>query len=449
MNKGRVKVIMTEGDIASILKKLTLPMIFGVLGMVAFNLSDTYFVGKLGTAQIAALTFTFPVVLVLNSINMGIGIGTSSVISKSVGEGNKKRVISLSTSSLLLGFLVAFIAIMIGELTIEPLFRALGAEEDSMVYIIKYMRIWYAGVPFVAIPMIGNNAIRALGDTKTPSIIMMVAAGVNIILDPLLIFGIWIFPELGVAGAAFATVFSRMLTFVFALYILGFREKVISIKGESFYTIIKSWGTILFIGTPNAIARIILPIGVGVITKLISKYGTDAVAGYGISTRLDYFALAIPQALASVIPVFVGQNFGAGKSKRITSSIRISQRFMIIYGIVAYIVLFLIARPLASLFSDAEEVIQLVVLYLRIIPIGYGVQGILLIYNGTLNALQKPVKAASINVFQMLIIYVPTAIVVSKIFGITGIFVALVVSYLITSFYGRYLIKKNVPVNLD
>ncbi len=176
MNRNNSKVLTTEGDIASVLKQLTLPMIFGILGLVAFNLADTYFVGSLGTNQIAALTFTFPVVLVLNSINFGIGVGTSAVVAKAVGAGDSKKVKRLSTASLSLGFIVAFIAIVIGELTIEPLFNALGANEDTMPYITQYMRIWYVGVPFVAVPMIGNNAIRALGDTKTPSIVMMVAA---------------------------------------------------------------------------------------------------------------------------------------------------------------------------------------------------------------------------------------------------------------------------------
>lgn len=444
MSRGASKVIMTEGDITAILRKLTLPMIFGILGLVAFNLADTYFVGRLGTLQIAALTFTFPVVLVLNSINMGIGIGTSSVVSRAAGEGDKEKVGRLATASLSLGFLIAFIAIVIGELTIEPLFKALGAQGDTMPYIRQYMRIWYAGVPFIAIPMIGNNVIRALGDTKTPSIVMMVAAGVNIILDPLLIFGLWIFPEMGVAGAAIATVLSRMFTFIVSLYILSIREKVISFKWKGLAPIFSAWKLILFIGIPNSIARIILPIGIGVITRLIAKYGVDAVAGYGISTRFEYFALAVPQALASIMPVFVGQNFGAGKLTRITTGLKIGQRFMLIYGMIVYAVLFIAARPLANVFTEVEEVIDMIVLYMRIIPLGYGVQGMILLHNGALNALHMPVKAASISILQMLVIYVPTALIVSEFFGVIGIFSALVASYLITSIYGRYLIEKNM-----
>ena len=193
--RSRKNIVLVEGDIKQILIKMTIPMIFGMLGIIAFNLADTYFVGKLGTVQLAALTFTFPVVLVINSINHGLGIGTSVVISRVVGENNHKKINRLSTDSLSLGIVFSIIAVIIGELTIEPLFRMLGADNSTMPYIIKYMRIWYAGAPFIVIPMIGNNVIRALGDTKTPSIVMMVSAATNIILDPILIFGFGPFPS--------------------------------------------------------------------------------------------------------------------------------------------------------------------------------------------------------------------------------------------------------------
>lgn len=442
IKKKSLRINTTEGNVATILTKLTIPMIFGILGLVAFNLADTYFIGKLGTLQVAALTFTFPVVLVINSLNLGIGIGASAVIAKAVGEKDHKKVIRLSTDSLTLGALLSVIAIIIGELTIEPLFRTLGADALTMPYIRDYMRIWYAGVPFVAIPMIGNNAIRALGDTKTPSIVMMVSASVNILFDPLLIFGIGFFPELGVAGGALATVFSRMITFCVALYILGIREKAISFKKVTFSQILISWKAILFIGFPNAIARMILPIGVGIITRLIAGYGVDIVAGYGIATRLEYFSLAIIQALVSVMPIFVGQNYGAKKYSRIKESITLAGKFSLLYGGFIYFVLFIIARPLAGLFTDVETVKDITVLYMRIVPLGYGFQGIVLMSNGTLNALQRPFQAAFLNLLQMLLIYVPLALVSSRFFGIYGIFGSLAFSYLLTSGLAYYLVQR-------
>jgi len=442
--KTRNSRSLTEDNVGKLLVDLTMPMILGILGMVAFNLADTYFVGKLGTGQMAALTFTFPVILVLNSINHGLGIGASSVISKAVGEKNREKVMRLSTDALTLGLIFAIIAAVIGELTIGPLFKLLGADASTMPHITTYMRIWYAGVPFIVIPMIGNNVIRALGDTKTPSIVMMVSAFANIILDPILIFGLGPFPELNVAGAAIATVIARGLTFGFALYVLIVREKVVTLDFVKLKTVLESWKTILYIGLPNAIAKMIVPIGAGIITGMIASYGTETVAGFGIATRVEYFALTIAMALSSVIPVFVGQNFGAKRIDRIIEGVVKSERFSIVSGIVIYLLLVVLARPLSYLFTSDKAVSDTVVFYLRIVPLGYGVQGILLILNGAFNALHRPLEASAINLVQMLVVYVPLAMATSKAFGIAGIFVSLVVSYLVVGLPAHILFKKKV-----
>lgn len=438
------RVNITQEPVNKVLRKLALPMIMGILGRVAFNLTDTFFVGQLGTLQIAALSFTFPVVMVVNSINLGLGIGASVVISKAFGEKKREKVMRLSTDSLTLGFLLSIITIIAGLLTIKPLFTLLGADNTTLPYIEEYMRIWYWGVPFVVIPMIGNNVIRALGDTKTPSIVMLVAAGMNIILDPLLIMGIWIFPHMGVKGAALATVLSRAVTFVFSLYIVIFREKVISLIRVHIKETLRSWKQVLFIGLPNAIARAITPLGAGIITGLIAAYGHKAVAGFGIATKIEFFSVSIINALVAIIPVFIGQNFGAKKISRITKAVASSEKFSIINGVVLYAVLAIFARPIAWLFSKDETVINTVVLYMRIVPAGYIFMGIVQITNGAFNALHKPIKAAALNLVQMLALYVPMAILTSKYFGLNGIFFSLVASYLIVGIVAHFILKKDL-----
>ena len=420
---------LTQGNIRTLLIELTIPMIFGILGIIAFNLADTYFVGKIGMVPMAALTFTFPVVTVINSINLGIGIGTSAVVSKAVGQRDHDLVRRLATDSLTLGVLFSLIAVTIGQLTIVPLFTMLGADSEVMPYIIKYMRVWYAGAPFVVIPMIGNNSIRALGDTKTPSIVMLVSASINVLMDPILIFGLGPIPALGVTGAALATVVARGMTFIFALYVLIMREKVVSMAGASVKKILKTWRTILFIGVPNAIARIIIPIGAGIITGVIAGFGNNAVAGFGIATRLEFLALAVVGSLASVIPVFVGQNYGAGDFVRIRQAIRMSQRFVVIYGALMYGLLFFIARPLAMLFTKDLGVVDVVVLYMRIAPAGYAFSGILQVMTASFNALHKPINGAVLNLIQIMGLYVPIALLASNVLGLIGVFIGFAVSY--------------------
>jgi len=239
---------LIDGPVARTLLNLTIPMIIGMVGIVAFNLVDTFFVGQLGTQELAALSFTFPIIMVIGSLAMGIGTGASAVISQAIGRGDHNKVQRLTTDSLILSFLLVAFFVAFGMLTIEPLFRLLGAEPEIIPLIREYMVIWYPGVLFLIIPMVGNNAIRATGDTKTPSAIMLVAVVVNIILDPLLIFGLGPFPMLGLEGAAIATVVSRAITLVVALWVLYYRDRMMTFELPAPKELIDSWKSILYIG---------------------------------------------------------------------------------------------------------------------------------------------------------------------------------------------------------
>ena len=419
-------------------------MIFAMMSMVAFNLVDTFYVGKLGTDELAALSFTFPVILVVVSIALGLGMGTSAVISRAIGEGDHYKVQRLTTDGLLLALLVVLCFVIVGFLTIEPLFKMLGATPVILPLIKKYMTIWYAGMPFVVVPMVGNNAIRATGDTKTPSAIMMVAVTVNFIMDPLLIFGIGPFPKLGIAGAAIATVIARFITFSVALWVLAIRDKMISFVLPKFNRILQSWKSILFIGVPIAGARVITPLSIGVITSLIAGYGPKAVAGFGVASRIEFFALTVIRALSSVFGPFVGQNIGAKKYNRVEKGIILSKRFAILWGAIMFIILVLSSRPIASIFNKDPDVISTIMLYLSIVPIGYGLQGILLICNTSLNVLRKPFQAAGLIITQMFILYIPLAYLGSYLFGIKGIFSGIALAYLIAGIIAHFVLKKHL-----
>ena len=410
MQHKRSVAKLIEGPIGKTLTKMTIAMTLGMVGMVAFNLVDTFFVGKLGTDQLAALSFTFPVVLVVSSIALGLGFGASAVISRAIGVGDHHKVQRLTTDSLLLAIIIVIGFITIGLFSIEPLFKALGATPTIIPYIKIYMRIWYLGMPFVVVPMVGNNAIRATGDAKTPSIIMLIAVCVNTILDPLLIFGIGPFPELGIKGAAIATVISRFTTFSVALWVLIKREKMISFVRPRIYEILNSWKQVLFIGVPIAGSRIIIPITIGIITRIVSSYGVKAVAGFGVASRIEFFSLAVIHALSSVFGPFIGQNLGAKKYDRVHTSIKISLRFSIIWEIAIWIILFSFRNPIAGIFNNDPQVISTIALYLTIVPISYALQGIFILSATALNVMHKPLHATGLTILQMFVLCIPLAL---------------------------------------
>lgn len=436
--------ILVQGDVKSHLIKLTIPMIFGHLGLVIFNLVDTFYVGMLGTNEMAALTFTFPVILIINSLALGIGIGASSVVSRAVGEENYKMVKRLATDSLTLAISLVVIFIIIGMLTIEPLFKMLGASNELIPLIKQYMQIWYLGMPFVVVPMVGNNSIRALGDTKTPGIIMMISGIVNAILDPIFIFGWSVVPAMGIKGAALATVIGRTITFCVACYVLIIREKVVILSRVSFKEILESWKKILHIGIPTAFTRMIIPIASGVITSLLASVGNEAVAGFGIATRFEFFILILINAVSSIMGPFVGQNLGAQKIDRVKKSISLSSKFALIYGAVAILFLQLLAPIIAGVFNNNQEVLKVAELYFRVVVFGYGFYGVFNISTTVLNVLKKPLTASAMMIFQMFILYVPLAKIGLNLFGVIGIFGALTISYIVGGIATHFVLKRNI-----
>ena len=422
---------LTEGAIGDRLTRLTLPMVWGIFAIVAFNLADTYYVGQLGTDQLAAMSFTFPVVMTLGSLALGLGVGASSIIARAIGQGDRTRVQRFTTNSLTLGVVAVALLSSIGLLTIDPLFKALGANSQVMPYVRQYMEVWYFGMVFLVVPMVGNSAIRASGNTLTPSLIMTGSAGVNILLDPLLIFGLWGLPELGLVGAAWTTVISRAITLIASLLVLKFKEDMISSRFPDLEETIWCWRDVLYVGLPAAGTNMITPISIGIITSMLAVRGSVTVAGFGVASRVESFAMIVLMALAASIGPFVGQNWGAGKYGRIAKALQQSYLFCLGWGLLMTVLLAAGASFIVPLFNKDPEVIAIATTYLRIVPISYGAAGIIQVSNSAFNALGRPIPAVIITVLRMFALYIPLAYLISLWLGATGIFIAATVSNVI------------------
>ncbi len=417
-----MKSKLTEGDIPLQLFRLTVPMVWGVLSVLAFSLADTYFVAQLGTNELAAMSFTFPVVTVLGSVAMGLGSCTSSVIARGIGEGNRQKVQRLTTDSLLLSFLIVSILASFGLVTIEPLFTTLGARPDILPLIRDYMNIWYIGMVFLVIPLVGNSAIRASGNMVVPSMIMTLAAAANILVDPLLIFGWGPFPGLGLKGAALATVISRASTLVASLAFLHFRERLLLFTFPSLKVMVTSWRSLLSVGLPAAATNLISPLAVGFVTSLMAQYGAEAVAGFGLASRLEALALIAPLALSASIATFVGQNWGAQQYGRVKRALQLGFWFCLSWGGLVAVLLGAAAPEIATWFDSDPGVVASATVYLTLVPISYGALGIVLTASSALNALGKPLPVLGMSLSRLLLLYVPLAYLGSWLFGISGIF---------------------------
>ncbi|MDW3190804.1 MAG: MATE family efflux transporter [Cytophagales bacterium] len=433
---------LTTGSVPSRLIQLTLPMMLGMISMVAFNLIDTYFVGKLGKNELAALSFTFPVIMVIFSIIQGLGIGATALISKSIGKNDRNKAARETTDAVFLTLLLTGVFVIIGLFTIEPTMKLLGADGETAAMAGRYMRIWYFALFFVSVPFVGNSAIRSTGDAQTPTYIMLFAVLVNAVLDPILIFGYWGFPALGLEGAAIATAISRGLTMVLSFYILIRREKLITFEIPSKEVLTGCWKSILFVAVPSGLARLVVPLATGVITALLASYGEYAVAAFGVGSRIEFLAGSLVFALAASIGPFVGQNLGKERLDRVVEGVTISNRFSFVWGLFAWAILAALSHPIASIFNSNEQVIETVQLFLWIVPAGFGLQGILSVINSNLNTINKPLHASLIIVVQMLVLGLP-AMYLGKYFGgVAGIFVGLATTYILGGLISIVVNKK-------
>jgi putative MATE family efflux protein len=412
------------------LLRLAGPMTIGIASIILFNVVDTFWVGQLGDTRLAAMSFTFPVVSVIMSLSMGLGIGTTSVVSRAIGQGDQAKVRRLTTDSLMLSVLLVVTFAVTGLLTIDPLFSALGAEPDTVVLIRQYMVPWYLGIGLIVVPMVGNSAIRATGDTKTPSLIMMIAGFVNMAFDPFLIFGIGPFPRLELRGAAISTVLSFGTTTLAALWLLGPRLHMLDGVQLRLSKLWSSWRQIIFIGLPASAANMLVPLSAGIITRILAGYGHEAVAGYGVSTRIESFTMVGIGALSSSIAPFVGQNYGARQHERIRAAISFAFRSSMVFGAVLAGMLALLGPHIAALFSDSPDVIDVAASYMRIVPVGYGALGVCMLASSSFNAVNRPLAASAIIAMRLFVFAVPLAIFGSRWFGVPGVFAGIIIGNL-------------------
>lgn len=419
---------LTVGPVSGSILSMMLPMALGILVMIGNGLVDAYFIGQLGYAQLAAVSYAFPVWFVAAGIVMGLGTGTSSVLSRFIGAGDTKSVKQIATHSMILAVLAGAVVTAIGLLSIESLFGLLGANEETMPFVKSYMTIYYWGSLFLGIPFIGNSILRANGDAKTPSLLVAFSAIVNAVLDPILIFGWFGFPEMGVAGAALASVISTVAFLLASLWVLIFRDNLLTSIGHSLSSMISSWKQVLHVGLPAIASNLIAPVSSALVTALVSTYGQEAVAAYGLAGRIEALVIVLLMALGGATAPYVGQNYGAKKFNRLVDGFKFSARFALFYSIFCILLLYFISSTILGVFTDNEDVIRLAMIQLMICPWGYGFLGIASICNGSFNAFARPLPAMTISISRTLVIYVPLAYLLAYYFGFQGIHIAQVLA---------------------
>lgn len=401
---------------------MAVPMLAGTFAINMYNLANAYFVSKLGTEALAAISFAFPVVMLLMFVSRGISSGAMTLVAHAIGGKDPKQAATLTTHALLLAVLFAAAMSILGVVTITPVFSRLGASGEVLDLTARYMRIWYLGAVVMVLQMVTSDLIICTGNTKTVSFLMVGSTVVNVFLDIGLIFGRFGMPKMGIVGAAVATILSQAAALAVAGYILFHRMKMIRIGIVASGTITRSWVRILKFGIPGALGMILAPISAAVITRLVAGYGNAAVAAMGVAGRIEMFAFMIPMTVGMSLIPFVAQNYGAGRLDRIRSARKGAMSFAVLYGVFIGILFLLFARPMARIFSNESDVVDVLCSYIYITCMGYGLLEVFRYAGFTLTGAHEPFKASMLSVMRIAVLLVPLSVAGSFFFGLHGIF---------------------------
>lgn len=439
---------LVDGPVSGHLTRLTIPMIWGIFAIISFQLVDTYFISLLGTEELAAISFTFPVTYGLFAFVMGFGIAMSSVASRLIGEQDIETVKRVVGHGLGIVLILSIILAGLGLVFHDAIFSAMGADDEMLTLISEYMMIWFAGLVFVSVPLVGNAAIRAGGDSFTPAMIMGIVAVVNLILDPILIFGLLGAPRMEMQGAALATIIANFCAAGAGLYVLAVKKKMLCFKNACKISEFgDSMKRLLVIALPAGLTNAIQPMVNAFILSLLAVYGAKAVAGFGVVNRLEAFAFIVLMALSTGMAPVIGQNWGAQKYDRVHKTLKLAIGFGVVWSAITAIIFAFFAKPLSSIFSTDPAVIEVAILYLTIVPFSYILGNMLKGWASAFNAMGMPKKAFMLVVLEMIILMIPAVMIGSHLAGIKGIFIAMACVYvivgLVSTGYGIYTCRKH------
>lgn len=433
-SKSRNSQDFTEGSVPKHLITFAIPLLLGNLLQALYNTVDSIWVGRfLGPQSLAAVSVSFPVIFALVALATGIAMATTTLVAQFSGAKNQVMMRkSVANSVIVMGVLGVFLSIL-GVIVRRPLLELINTPPDIMDKASSYLSIVLGGTIATFAYNLVSAVMRGVGDSRTPLIYLAYATVINIILDPLMIFGIWPFPAMGVAGAAWATVIAQAIS-----GILGFRHMI----REGFVPVGKEeWKLegrlvrLLFsIGLPAGVQQVIVSTGMLTLTSIVNSFGTIATAAFGVGGRLDQFAFMPAMSVGLSVTALVGQNLGARKFERVHETVRWSAYLSI--GISAAIVLFVQLFPgiLLKAFTDSYDVLVEGQKYLRIVSLSYIPNSLMFMLGGVLRGAGDTLPTMLISMVTLWVIRIPLAYLFSRRLGTIGIWIGLASSPVIGAF---------------
>ena len=418
---------LTKGAVGAQLTRMTIPYFLGISSMILASMIETIYIGILGAKELAAYSFMFPVIMALTSISMGVGIGASSLIARAEGEGDREQVKILATHTVFLTLALTLVLSCSTYFFLEYFYSLMGAKGEVLQLVVAYAEIWVVfGLVSFTIPMVSSTVLRALGIAKMPGYIMTITSGIQLVVSPILIFGLFGVPAQGLLGSAYGFLVIGFIRII-AFGVLVANENILLTT-----QVLKGWllsfKAIMHIALPSMLSSLIGPVSIGITIALLAAHGDVIVAAFGVVSRIEMLVTMILGALSSSVAPFVGQNWGAKQDERVQEGLWIAYRFCLFWGVVCFIILGLFGENLVGLINDDEQLIEAAGWFMVIVPISFGLMGIGQVAASVFIALGKPMPPTILAILRTVVVYIPMAIAFDSYWGYIGIFVSLMIA---------------------
>lgn len=422
--------LMGKEKVPKVVLKLAIPTIVAMLVNAVYNAVDAMFISWLGVSQAGAISVAFPIFTLIIGIGLIFGTGASSYISRLLGENNKKHADHVASTAVFSTIFMALIFTITGIIFIDPIMKMGGASDTILPYARDYGRVIIMGCIFPILTRTLNNIMRSEGTVKINSIALIAGALLNILLDPILIFTF----NMGIKGAAYATIISQSLTTIIlgTYFISG--KSLLTISPKYFRLSKKLYAEIIFIGLPTFLFSFLMSISLGLINKSVIIYGDSAIAALGIANRIFAISMYVVFGFAKGFQPIAGYNYGAKKFDRLKEAVVFSIKTTTIFTTIITLLIMFFSKPIMSIFSNDPLIQSIGIKALVGMHIAFPLFGIQMIIISLYLALGKGKEGGFLSMARQGIFFLPAIIILPKLFGITGVIYTQAVADLLTSF---------------
>lgn len=409
----KMNMDFTTAPLPKLIRSIALPSSIGLIFNTLFNVVDTYYGGLVSTTALAALSLSFPVFFIILSMGIGMGTGATALISSSLGSGDKKKAGIYAAQAMTFSLINALLLTVLGILFAPQLLKLLGARDEYLGIAVAYMNIIVSGTFFFLLNSSLNASLTSRGDTKTYRNFLIAGFFLNVLMDPWFMYGGLGVPSMGVGGIGFSTVIIQILGSFYLIYRIRKRKIMEGIKWREWIPQRKYFADLFKQGFPASLNMLTVAMGIFVITYFAGKYGKEAVAAYGIATRIEQLALLPTIGLNIAALTIAAQNLGAGFPRRIFYSWKLNIIYGLLIILVGIISVFLFSEPLMKIFTSDPKVILIGKEYLSVAVLFFCAYVFLNISVSTLQGIKKPMYAIFVGTYRQFVLPLPLFLLLS------------------------------------